>query len=333
MKLLSAGINGFGRFGIHLLKYWLDRCNEANFTIDFINDDYLSREEIYELILNDEYVIFNKFKIQLTSDNNLNIIKPSGEKFDIKLTSSDAESMDWLGKPDLFFECSGKRTISERNKCLIKGNTKIVIVSATSWDIPKTLVYGFNHDEFSISDSLISYGSCTVNAYVPLAKYMYDKYQYPDSDVNVVHNVAKHKLENTLIRKFCTLEKSAQQFFPFLNDDNFIVNYTVVPFTGVSMIDFRFRIPEKITLDEFIDDFEESINHGELKGLYGMDEVDIGPEVHNCTTFSTNFIKENIKLVGNNIYMHGYFDTENSVNRYFDLVNFISDQYLKNHEK
>ncbi len=327
MKNLSTGINGFGRFGLHLLKYWLDRSNEARFSIDYINDDYLSQQQIYDLILQDEFVIFNKYKIQLSGDNHLSIIKPSGEKFDIRLTSSDPESLDWLGKPDFFLECSGKRTVAKANDCLLKGNTKLVIVSATSWDIPKTLVYGFNHEELNLDDSSISYGSCTVNAYVPLAKYMYEKYEYPDSDVNVVHNVAKHKLENTLIRKFCTLEKSAQQFFSFLNDDNFVVNYTVVPYTGVSMIDFRFRMPKNITLDEFLIDFEDAITDGELKGLYGMDEVDIGPEVHNCTTFSTNFIKENIKMVGDNLYMHGYFDTENSVNRYFDLVNFASNKY------
>ena len=34
MKTLSTGINGFGRFGLHLLKYWLDRSNESNFSIE-----------------------------------------------------------------------------------------------------------------------------------------------------------------------------------------------------------------------------------------------------------------------------------------------------------
>jgi glyceraldehyde 3-phosphate dehydrogenase len=100
-----------------------------------------------------------------------------------------------------------------------------------------------------------------------------------------------------------------------------------VPYTGVSMIDFRFRMPNKISLEDFLDQFKDSITDGVLKGLYGMDEVDIGPEVHNCTTYSTNFIKENIKIVGDNLYMQGYFDTENSVNRYFDLVNFASTKH------
>ncbi|MBL6693276.1 MAG: hypothetical protein ISP94_00210 [SAR86 cluster bacterium] len=326
MKKLSTGINGFGRFGLHLLKYWLERSEDANFKIDFINDDFLSQNKLLDIIKNDKYVTFNKYKIKLISKNYLSILKPSGESFKIQITNSTPDDIQWLGKPDIFLECSGKRTVSKENEQLIKGNTKLIVISATSWDIPKTLVYGFNHNDYSKDDKQVSYGSCTVNAYVPLANYMYKKYKYTNSDVNVVHNVAEHKLEDTLIRKFCTLEKSAQQFFNHLNDNNFIVNYTVVPYTGVSMIDFRFHIPDGINIDDFLEEFSNEITVGSLKGLYGMNETDIGPEVHNCTTFSTVFIKENIKVVGDSLYMHGYFDTENSVNRYYDLVNFIAEK-------
>ena len=31
----TAGVNGFGRFGLHLIKYWLDRNFEANFECNF----------------------------------------------------------------------------------------------------------------------------------------------------------------------------------------------------------------------------------------------------------------------------------------------------------
>ncbi len=31
-----AGINGFGRFGLHLLKYWLDKADSSNFEIAYI---------------------------------------------------------------------------------------------------------------------------------------------------------------------------------------------------------------------------------------------------------------------------------------------------------
>ena len=89
------------------------------------------------------------------------------------------------------------------------------------------------------------------------------------------------------------------------------------------MIDFRFHLNQCPTKSILIDDLEQSINEGNLKGLYGMDEVDIGPEVYNCSTFSSVFIKENIKVINNSVYLPAYFDNENSVNRYFDLINFI----------
>jgi len=130
----------------------------------------------------------------------------------------------------------------------------------------------------------------------------------------------------TLNRKFCTLEKSGPSLLSFLEKDNFIVNYTVVPYTGVSIIDFRFRFSKCPTIDELITDLECSIHEGELKDLYGMDEVDIGAEIYNCTTFSSVFIKENIKVINNSIYLPAYFDNENSVNRYHDLINYICDK-------
>ena len=63
----------------------------------------------------------------------------------------------------------------------------------------------------------------------------------------------------------------------------------------------------------------------ELKELYKIDEVDIGPEVHNCSMYSAVLIKENIKIINNQLYIFSYFDNENSVNRYYDLTNHLAD--------
>jgi hypothetical protein len=37
-------------------------------------------------------------------------------------------------------------------------NTKTVLISATSWDAEKTLVYGYNHEEYNSALNVISYG-------------------------------------------------------------------------------------------------------------------------------------------------------------------------------
>ena len=324
---LTAGINGFGRFGLHLLKYWLDRNDESAFKIAFINDDYLNLEGVKEMISQDSYVNFNKYKIQV-SDNNLIILEPNGKKHEILFSNKQKDSIDWIGEPDIFFECSGKNTQAKNCDVFFKKNTKKVIISATSWDADQTLVFGFNHEEYDPEINLFSYGSCTVNAYLPIGKWMENTYGVHDSDVNVIHNIQEYRLNdnNTLNRKFCTLEESAKNLMPSINDSNFVVNYTVIPYTGVSMIDFRFRLKKDFTLEGFLNEFENSISDGELKELYGLNEKDTGPEIHNCTTFSSVFIKEGIKKIGDNIYLQAYFDNENSVNRYYDLACYISGQ-------
>ena len=113
-----------------------------------------------------------------------------------------------------------------------------------------------------------------------------------------------------------------------INENNFIVNYTVIPYTGVSMIDFRFKTNISVNGDDLSIELGKAITDGNLRGLYGLDEIDIGPEVHNCTTFSTVFIREGIKSLNGNLYFQGYFDNENSVNRFYDLVNYIASKNI-----
>jgi len=322
-----AGINGFGRFGLHLLKYWMDRSNNSPLEIKYINDDVLTIDQALEIIKNDRQVVFNKHQIKKIGSV-IRFLAPCGAVHEIEYTTNGKESIPWLGRPDIFLECSGRNRV--RDDCLdfYTGNTKLVAISATCWDADDTLVYGFNHKDYSLNHKIISYGSCTVNAYVPLAEYFNEKWGVKDSDVNVIHNIQEYCLADnyTLNRKFCTLEKSGPNLLGFVSESNFNVNYTIVPYAGVSIIDFRFRLQNCPSRDELIFELEHEFYEGRLKGMYGINEADVGPEVHNCTTFSSVFIKENIKVINNQVYLPAYFDNENSVNRYYDLLSYIAKQ-------
>ena len=78
-----AGINGFGRFGLHLIKYWLDRSSDANFRIDFINDDFLTIDDAYEMITQDNAVVFNKYKVKKIG-NLIRFISADGKVLEIE---------------------------------------------------------------------------------------------------------------------------------------------------------------------------------------------------------------------------------------------------------
>tara|TARA_B100001093_G_scaffold374210_1_gene359195 strand:- start:1233 stop:2237 length:1005 start_codon:yes stop_codon:yes gene_type:complete len=332
MSKVICGVNGFGRFGLHLLNYYLDLIDKSNFEIQYINDDILDINQALDIIVHDPYVqIYKNFEVKIEDDFLI-----FNDTHKIKYTCNKTEDIKWLGTPDILLECTGKFTNAELARKFKIGNTKKVLISATSFNADKTLVYGFNHLDYSESDDVISYGSCTVNAYIPLTAFMHENFGVMSSDVNVIHNIPEYQLKDGLIetpglprvpllRKSCTLSNVAPKLLDFVEDENFNVNYTLIPYTGVSIIDFRYN------LDEVPDDgiwkrLQKSCESGELKGLYAMQEDDNGPHEHQNTEFSSVIIKKNSYIRGNDLYLNAYFDNENSVNRYYDLTNFISSK-------
>ena len=124
-------------------------------------------------------------------------------------------------------------------------------------------------------------------------------------------------------RKSCTLSKVAPRLLNYVTDENFNVNYTLIPYTGVSIIDYRYNLKTAPNNDIW-NTIEKACIEGDLKGLHAIQDKDTGPDAHQNSRFSSIIIKEHSYIRGNDIYLYAYFDNENSVNRYFDLINFIS---------
>lgn len=327
---IRAGINGFGRFGLHLLNHYLDRAHQCGFRLDFIHDDGLTLDHALAILHDDRYVrIPERFSVSVEGAR----IHFAGSRGVTSLTYTHApvgEPIPWRGEPDYFLECSGRNIQASNCHPFLMGRTRLVVISATSWDAERTLIYGFNHAEALNGARVISYGSCTVNAFVPLGQYLHQAWGIRDCDVQVIHNVQAYRLgdpaTHTLVRRFCNLEKFAPMVLPFLHGDNFKVNYTVVPYGGVSLLDFRFRLARPpLGVEPILRGLEEACREGgALSGLYAVEADDRGPEAHVCSPFSTVFVRDKARLVGDNLYLQGYFDNENSAARYYDLVNHLA---------
>lgn len=322
---LIAGMNGFGRVGLHLLKYVADRQDSAAFAIGYINDDTLSLDDAFAILEGDEAVRFADGGVRRVEDG-LEIVGSGGEVQRIAYSNAPLGAIPWAGRPDLVFECSGKATRAADCEAHLVGDTRLAVISATAPDADQTLIYGFNHEDFDPRSRILSYGSCTVNAYVPLAASLNRTYGVLESDVNIVHNTPRHRMADggTLTRRACSLEHAAPTLLDFLAPDRFTVNYTTVPYPGVSIIDYRFSLRDVPDRASFVAKLKTVIGDGELAGLYGMDATDRGPEPYNCTTYSAVLIADHIRIVGDSVYLQGYFDTENSVNRFFDLIQYIA---------
>lgn len=326
----SAGINGFGRFGQHLLKYWLE--HPEAFSIQYINDSELALERVVTMLSEDQYLSsFYRSRIHI-KDLKLIVLDAQGNNHVIEYTNVLDDSIPWIGEPTLFFECSGRHTNNNDAKKFLVRKTKCVIISATVKDPDKILIYGFNEHAYKTTDKIISYGSCTINAYIPFAHYINKQYGVLESDVHIIHNIPEYKLakSKTLKRQGSTVERVAPELLSFLNKNNFIVNCTYIPYTGVSMIDYRFRLKSVPTKQSFFDDMIRATHDGTLSGLYAVDEVDRGPEKYKFTPFSAVIIKSSARLQGDNIYVQAYFDNENSATRFYDVSSYISRVLQKN---
>ena len=311
---------------MHLLNAYLSDIKVANIELSFINDEILDVDKAYEIIKKDNFVkITEKFTVR--KDGNYLVFD---EEFRILFTKQKATEVEWLGMPDIFLECSGVYRDKAQVNPFLTGKTKKVLISATSYDVDQTLLFGFNHEYYDDSAKVISYGSCTVNAYVPFAEEVNRQFGVKSSSANVIHNVPQYQLDTGeatgLTRRFCTLQAMGPRLLPFINDDNFKVNYTLVPYTGVSIFDFAFQLNKQYSGSSFVSDLLNNSVNPLLSQLYSIVEEDSGPEEHKLTRNSAVFVENSCSTVGDTVHLFSYFDNENSVNRYIDLLQFVASK-------
>ena len=179
---------------------------------------------------------------------------------------------------------------------------------------------GLNEADYSPAARVVSYGSCTINAFAPMARLLNANFGVIDADVHVIHNQPSHKLGSAPhpVRAHCTLVYMAPRLLPWLSADNFFVSYTLIPYSGASVIDFRFRLASQTTLENIYAALcgPKSL----LGGRYHFPVCDAGIQDVVGERYNAIIPRTGIKLVGDNLVMSGYFDNENSATRYLELA-------------
>ncbi|RJG05183.1 hypothetical protein D3870_03360 [Noviherbaspirillum cavernae] len=322
--MVSAGLNGLGRFGLHLLRRWLDKP-DSPVRIVAINDAYRSLEAAVELLTGDPKVSFADCEV--AADGGMLVIARRGQA-DVRIAYAHgpAAQAGWRGQPEWWLECSGRHPAAHECRQFVQGRTRRVIVSATCRDADQTLVFGYNQDSLDRAAQVVSYGSCTVNAFVPLADWMHRHCGVVDAEVGVIHNVPRHRLADHPHpeRRACTLEDMGPRLLPFLAADRFRVDYVLIPYAGVSLIDFRFRLAHPPSESALLDMLAGACGSGELAGLYHMADEDRGPQYWNMSPESAILLRPRARLVGDRLFLPAVFDNENSATRYLDLLEFLS---------
>lgn len=329
---IPVRMNGFGRFGLHLLFFYLKRLDKSNFEITHIYDEALEIEEMLSIILTDKKTAISElFDVSIlpssTESGQEVCFKSRIEENVTSIITFVSEDIEKVKVPSdqVWFECSGKKTRKQDYEFIPHS---LVIVSATSYSADQTLIVGLNEETFDETSRFVSYGSCTVNAFTPLANQINREYHVTESDVDIIHNTPKYKLAGNgddMRKSSCTLSIMGPSLLPFLSQNNFRVDYTLVPFTGVSIFKFRFKLAKQARLNDVYHAISE-IKNDSGEPIYEIWDNDFGADIASLNQHSAIFVKNYCELKGNNLYLSGYFDNENSVTRFFDVAKFIVER-------
>ena len=102
----------------------------------------------------------------------------------------DLDQLPWATlKIDVVLECSG--SFSDRNnaeKHLHSGAKRVLFSQPAESDVDATIVYGYNHQQLTGSEKIISSASCSTNCVVPVIQVLNDSFSVDGGVITTIHS-------------------------------------------------------------------------------------------------------------------------------------------------
>lgn len=170
---MRIAINGFGRIGRSFLRMILAQASgkddraRKNIEVVAINIGPEDPEQTALVFQYDSVMGTYPFLVEYQKG----FLKVQGISIKI-LAEKDASKLPWQElNIDWVVDCSGQFTHREYAQIHQKAGAKAVLISAPGYDMDCTIIPGVNNDCYKRGqDTIVSLGSCTTNALMPLLK-------------------------------------------------------------------------------------------------------------------------------------------------------------------
>jgi len=278
--MIKIAINGFGRIGRPTFKRIIE--NHKNLKVVAINDLTDTKTLAHLLKYDSVYGIYNK---QVSHTNKA--IKVAGKTYPV-LAEKDPTKLPWkkLGV-DVVLECTGLFADFQGAEKHLKAGAKKVIVSAPCKDkeVP-TYILGANEEKYNPGkEHVLSMGSCTTNALVPVAKVINDNFEIEKALMTTIHSYTStqkivdgpHKdlrrgraAAVNIVPTTTGAAISVTQVLPELKGklDGIAVR---VPSIDVSLIDFVAQVKKQTTVEKVNKIFKQ-VSQKKLKGILSVED-------------------------------------------------------------
>ena len=178
-------INGFGRIGRCVLRALYENGYRQDMEVVVINEladiDSLS----YMLRYDSTHGRFSG-TVSIADEQHLMV---NGDRIRVCHISDPAE-LDWAALDvDLVLECSGQiRSREDAELHLSRGAKKVLISNPADSAVDNTVIYGHNHDSLSAEQRIVSNGSCSTNALIPVLTLIDQAYGIEAGVTTTIHS-------------------------------------------------------------------------------------------------------------------------------------------------
>ncbi len=279
--MITIAINGFGRIGRNFLRVVLqDQKAVERLKVVAINLGPCSTESIAHLFKYD--TIMGTYPGNVTLDGNRLLIDNHAIEI---VAESDPLTCPWgkLGV-DWVVESSGHFTKREGAEKHLKAGARYVLITAPATGEDVSIIPGVNEAQFNpATQHIVSLGSCTTNAIMPLIKLLHDSFGIAQGAMTTVHAYTNSQVLLDIENRDLRLARAAAlniiptttgamkmlgKLIPEL--EKHISGVSIrVPVAKVSLVDFTFVATQKITVAAIQDACVNAAEH-RMKGIVAL---------------------------------------------------------------
>ena len=331
---VKLAINGYGRIGRSVLRALVESDYQDRMQIVAINE-LADCKTIAHLTKYDS--THGRFPGEVSACDD--VLTVNGQSIAVYHEENIAK-LDWAAlNVDVVLECSGAfsdRATAEQH--LHQGAKRVVFSQPAQSDVDATIVWGVNQDSLKSSDKIISTGSCTTNAIVPVIKALDDKFKIDCGVITTIHSAMNDQpvidaYHNTDLRKTRSaiqsiipvdtgLAKGIGRILPTLAH-SFEAQAMRVPTINVSSIDLSVVVKERASA-EAINEHLQAVANQQFNGVLGLTTELLASCDFNHDPRSAVVDASQTRVAGNNLVkVLTWFDNEWAyANRMLDVVDY-----------
>ena len=275
---MRIAINGFGRIGKNFLRTILqDPEAKKKLEVVAINLGPATPEMAAHLFKYDTLMGTYPGMVELKG----NELIVDGTKIKL-LQQLDPQKLPWKEMNiDWVVDCSGTCTKREKSELHIKAGAKRVLISAPAVNEDVTIVPGVNDAMYDArKDTIVSLGSCTTNALMPMLKVLYEHCGLQKAMMTTVHAYTNTQVLLDVDDKDLRRSRAAAlNIIPTSTGASKMVHKVMpqlkgkvegmalrVPVAKVSLVDLAFESDKELSVAMINDAFKQS-SQKELKGI------------------------------------------------------------------